>query len=660
MTDRGDDGADADAGRLRAVAAAADDRLRDQRWHRSHGDRLAAALFLALALAAFPPTLGEGFLLRLDMVFAPDASHLRFALDSKGPLYYGRLPFVALLDAVAVVVPDWLVQRAVLVGVVAGAGYAGYAAAGAVVGADAGSVVDADGRTDGSRDRYVARLFAGTLYAVNPFLYVRLLAGQWYFALGYAALPLAVVAFDRYFAGERERPTRALAWTTLVAVFDPHAAVLAAVAGGVLLVVRVAPARWGRATERGVGARDTARRTLARAGRFCALAVGVNAYWLVPAVAAVAGGGSQLATVDGADLAAFSPRGSVLGNVPLSVSMLYAFWRGGYLLPVDALPLPVAVGCFVCLLALAVYGWLDAGGGDDALGTGLALVGLVGAVLALGVAVPAVAPLYRAFAATPVGAGMREAGKFAALVALAYALLGARGVAALGGDLRATLSARATPPERRRAVAVAAALLVVALPLTYAFPMVAGFGGQLEPTDYPDDWHAVDDRLDADGEEYRVLYLPWHQYMAYDWAGGTVAAPAPLFFGPDTVASRDPDLGVGSQATDPTHRRLDALFADPPGPGFGEAVAPLGVKYVVVSRTADVDRYAGLDDDPALRAVSRGDDLLVYENRAFDGGDPASWPADGPRVPWGALLAGGVVSTATAGVRLRRTGRRTR
>lgn len=583
-------------------------------------DRLAGLAFLAVAVAAFLPTLGGGFLLQLDMVFAPDASHLRFALGSKGPLYYGRLPFVALLDAAALVLPEWTLQRAVLVGAVAGAGYAGYAAA---------TVVLDSGAAGGDGGRFEARLFAGVLYAVNPFVYVRLLAGQWYFVLGYAVLPLAVVAFHAYVAGDRERPTRALAWVTLVAVFDPHAAVLAALAGGATLLAALPAA---------------GRRALERAGRFCVLAAGVNAYWLLPAAAALLAGDSQLSTVGAADLVAYAPRGSVLGNVPLSVSMLYGFWRGGYLYPFDVVPLWAVLGCFVALLALAVYGLIDA---DDPLAWGLAGCAVAGGLLGVGVAVPTVAPLFRAFATTPVGAGMREAGKFVALLALAYALLGARGVDRLRADLEATLAEQGTTPDRRRAAVALFVVLVVSVPLAYTAPMVMGFSGGFQPTEYPDDWHAVDDRLDRDDGEYRVLYLPWHQYVRYDWTGGIVASPAPLFFGPEVVASRDPDLGVGSQATDPTHRRLDVLLESPPETELGRHVAPLGVKYVLLSRTADYERYDFLYEQSDLAVVYRGEQLVLFENRAFDGSEPASWPPAGPGVPWRSLVGGAAVSAAT-------------
>ncbi|WP_436928159.1 hypothetical protein [Halosimplex amylolyticum] len=583
-------------------------------------DALAAAYFLALGLAAFLPTLGGGFVLRLDMVFAPDAAYLQFLLDEKGPLYYGRLPVAALLDALTVVVPDWVLQRLVLVGIVAGAGGAVYAA------------------TDDLG--YRARLFAGTLYAVNPFTYVRVLAGQWYFLCGYAALPLAVASFDAYLAGERERPYAAVGWATLVAVFDPHAAVLLAVAGVAVLA--------GAARRRGAV-------TLRRTSRYGALAVAANAFWLLPAGAALVAGDSQLSTVDRADLVAFASDGVVAGNVPLSVTMLYGFWRGGYVYPVDVLPFALVAALFAAVLFATALGWVV---GDDALGDGLAAAGVVGVALAVGVTSPVTSPLVTALADTPVGAGMRETGKFVGLAALSYAILGGRGVdSLLAGvtdaiDRRPALTARIPAVEgetARAALGVALAVAVLLVPLAYAFPMVAGFGGQLSTAEYPDEWAAVDERLDRASGPSRTLVLPWHQYQRFDWAGGTVANPAPLYFGSGTVSSRDPEIGVGSQATDPAHRRVGRLL-DGDREQFGRAVAPLGVEHVLLLKTADHGRYDFLRDQPDLSVVTETDELVLFRNEAFDSvPPPADWPRAGPRVPLRALLAGTLVSLGAVG-----------
>jgi len=583
-------------------------------------DALAAAYFLALAVVALFPTFGGGFVLQLDMVFAPDAEYVRFLLDEKGPLYYGRLPFVALLDALTAVVPDWLLQRVVLIGIVAGSGWAAYA------------VTDDLGLG--------ARLFAGTLYAVNPFTYVRLLAGQWYLICGYATLPLAVAAFDAYLAGERERPYAAVGWATLVAVFDPHAAVLLAIAGAAV----AASAVWRRG-----------RVVVDRTARFGALALVANAFWLLPAGAALLAGDSHLSTVSRADLVAFASDGVVAGNVPLSVLLGYGFWRSGYTYPVDVLPLALVLALFSILLFVAVLGWVA---GDDALGDGLALAAVVGVVLGVGVGSPISDPIVRALLHTPLGAGMRETGKFVGLVLLSYAILGGRGVdGLLAGATHAladlpSLGGRLPGLDRDTAslaVGAVLALAILAVPLAYTAPMVAGFGGQLTTTDYPDEWAAVDERLDDRTDGSRTLVLPWHQYQRFDWTRGTVANPAPLYFGHGTVSSRDPGLGLGSQATDPTHRRVRQILDADAHDRFGHAVAPLGVEYVLLLRTADYQRYDYLDEQSDLSVVTANDELVLYRNEAFDGAtDSSTWPRDGPRIPWRALWAGLALSAFAA------------
>lgn len=596
----------------------------------------AGLYFLALGVACFLPTFDGGFILQLDMVFAPETSYLSFLLAEKGPLYYGRIPFLLLLDLVTAVVPDWIVQRALLVVAVSGAGTAAY------------RVTDDLG--------FGARLFAGTLYAVNPFTYVRLLAGQWYFVLGYAALPLAVVSFYEYVSGATERPYRAAGWATVVAIFDPHAAVLLAFAGVAVL---------------GFVAVDDGSRSHRRTVRYGVLAVAVNAYWLLPAVASVGAGDSQLAAIDGADLTVFSPDAPVAGNVLLSVSMLYGFWRGGYALPVDLAP-PALVGVlFVGFLFLAVLGWLES---EDALGSGLALVAGVGAVLAVGASTDLTSPVARELVRTPVGAGMRDTGKFVALLALAYAVLGGRGVDATIDDARRPLATVASTafvrfpfPRRdvrriasilrrdvRQIASILLAVAVILAPLAYTFPMVLGFWGGFATTDYPADWHAVDDRFDRDDGEYRVLVLPWHQYVRFDWTDRTVANPAPLFFGSRVVSSRDPGVGVGSQATDPTHRRVRAILAADDHDRFGQSVAPLGVKYVVLLKAADYQRYEYLDEQPDLSVVSETDGLVVYRNDAYDETPAAGTsPRDGPSVPLTALAVGSLASLAAVGVAAR-------
>jgi len=572
---------------------------------------LAAGYFVLLSLGVFYPVLGRGYVLSLDMVFGPHVGYVGYLVHTKGPLYYGRLPFLALLDAASLGVPQWVLQKLLLVALLVVAGLAAYRAS--------------------SRLSTPARLFAGTLYAVNPFVYVRLLAGHWYFLFGYAVLPLAVVAFDDYLRG-RSRLARSVGWATVVSVFDPHAAFLLGLACAGLALVSSRK-------------RTVARRLAAFGGGYAA----VNAYWLLPAVADAMSGQSHLSTISGVDLATFTAQGTVAGNVPLSLAMLYGFWRGGYAYPFDQFPLPVVVGLFGVVLFLAVYGWYSHR--DEPLANGLALTALVGLVLGMGVSYPYTAPVFRLLAAhVPAFAGMRDSQKFVALLALAYALLGARGVDRLASARWPSgigLTSRLVALDTRRLVALALVVLLLLVPFLYTPTLFAGGGGQLRSVSYPDGWRAANAYLTADGDAFRVLFLPWHQYLRFSWTGRTVADPADIYFQKPVLRSRTVDVGgVESQATDPAHRRVRRLLAeggnatDP-----GARLAALGVKYVVLAKVADHRRYAFVRTWPNTTVVLENQDVVVFENQAFDRApSPAAWPRDSPLVPLGWLGAGAVVS----------------
>ena len=81
------------------------------------------------------------------------------------------------------------------------------------------------------------RLFAGFVYAVNPFVYERLIAGQWFLLLGYA-LPWGFAVF---LSVGRNGPWAAWRFALVAAIAgyaDPHMAVLLSVLCVATLVAR--------------------------------------------------------------------------------------------------------------------------------------------------------------------------------------------------------------------------------------------------------------------------------------------------------------------------------------------------------------------------------------------------------------------------------------
>jgi len=299
-------------------------------------------------------------------------------------------------------------------------------------------------------------------------------------------------------------------------------------------------------------------------------------------------------------------------------------------------------------------------GRDRPFVVGLIVASVAAFVLALGVSTGGSRPIVGAvFDLVPVLRGMRDTQKFVGLLALTYALVGGLGVDStvrtlwdrLGGDRDPDChSAGSRGPSRQRLVGLGIALLVLAVPVAFAAPMVGGFGGQLDSTSYPDDWAIAADALDADDGSYRVLVVPWQQYLRFSWTDGKVAQPADLYFRQRAVVSHNIAVGgVESHATDPTRREvrraltdLDSRAID--GGEFAARLAPLGFKYVLLTYDTDYRRYAVLTDDPAFVPVVRTDDVTVFENTAYTPRQSTSWPRAGPPIPQRSLTAGAVVS----------------
>ena len=121
-----------------------------------------------------------------------------------------------------------------------------------------------------------------------------------------------------------------------------------------------------------------------------------------------------------------------------------------------------------------------------------------------------------------------------------------------------------------------------------------GAGGQLRSADYPASWYALNRRLDAAPGNFKTLILPWHEYLYLNFAGRTVANPAPAFFDRPVISSDDPELlGVAPLSPRPADNIIEGqvLSASYYLHDAGAQLAPLGIRYVVLLRQADWQSY---------------------------------------------------------------------
>jgi hypothetical protein len=457
------------------------------------------------------------------------------------------------------------------------------------------------------------RLAAAVLYCVNPFVFNRLYAGHLSLLLGYALLPFAVTSALR--APARRGPgalAPALWWAVLTAL-SPH---YPWIYGAVVLICFA------------VGRRSAVRRAAWFLGALAAFVV-MSLYVLLPHSAT-----KPLTAVGATSLELYRTTADPHYGLFVNVAGLYGFWRLG---PGPELPKSVVVGWPLLLLAILVVAGVGAvtalrrpGPGHSATrgahrrrdnGAGpegtarrrqaavLLLAGAAGYFLALGSQGPT-GPLFRwAYFNLPFFQVMREPQKFLMLTALAYAVFFGWGVERL-----------ARPVASAKGAALAAGAAGVALPLLYCPTIFWGLAGQVSPSPLPASYHKLD-ALMGEGQG-RVLYLPWHLYMAYPFTGGRVVANlGPSSFRRPVVSGDNVQIGsVETQSTSPRSAYIGRLLAAGPHlEGFGALVAPLGVRYVVLAKAVDWKSYSWLGHQRDLRLVYDSPSLEAWANLAYSG-----------------------------------------
>jgi hypothetical protein len=481
-----------------------------------------------------------------------------------------------------------------------------------------------------------SRMAAGTLYAVNPFVFNRLYAGHLPLLIGYALLPFAIRSALRSSSSRARLWTVPALWWAALTSLSPHFAWIFG------LVVVAVPIVAVFTKEHPVG--HSVRWFATVTGMFALM----SSYLVLPS--AVTNLPTQLGR---ASLAIYRTSGDPHLGLFSNVLSLYGFWRIG---PGPLLPKSVISGwpfLMLAIILIAIYGvwsavWGDdrrvvaslsecdvkgcsplvAGGAEtsgynvpdqflseriDRRRLAILLMSIAGTsfFLALGDQGPTGWLFLWAYSHVPFFALMREPQKFLMLLALAYAVLFGWGVE--------RLSRVAAPPSRASAIAVAT-LLGIALPLGYTYNIFLGLGGQITTNSIPRDYRHADSLMGTGPGN--ILSLPWHLYLEYPFTDGRVVANvAPTSFRRNVISGDNVEAsGVESQSTSPRSAYLQQLFANGTRiQAFGTLVAPLGVKYVVLAKTVDWPSYSWLNDQTDLKLVLNTSALEVWRNTAYTG-----------------------------------------
>jgi hypothetical protein len=450
---------------------------------------------------------------------------------------------------------------------------------------------------------------AATVYVVNPFVYGRLHYGQLYLVAGYAVLPWVAVRLRQLLIEPRASAAILAAVSlTLLGILSLHLVLASTVLTGALVVAHLVSA----------GDRPAyLKRLVPNLLLAAVVALGASAYWIIALLSGRGYEGTRLAGIGNGDLYAFAAiPDRQLGLLP-NLLGLYGFWAEATArfssMKMFAPGWPVILGLLLILCGIGAFAGLrDRGHRLAPWVGGLLTAAVLALILEMGVSHPATAPLVQWLNAhIPIYKGMRDAGKWAALLALVYSQLAALGAMAILDWTRK----QSRPGIRSEWVTNVAVGLLLALPLYYGNGLLYGAHGEIKPSHYPAGWYAADRVLASDANPGRTLFLPWHQYMRYSFIQNqnpVVAPPAPTFFSVPILASGNPEVPGIVPPASAEQVAVTALVREGSKGRWAEVLASLNVRYILVAKEQDWQSYSYLDTQTGLTRVGDYGQIVLF------------------------------------------------
>ena len=550
-------------------------------------------IYAAIALLLMLPLLSPGYYVTLDMQFGPNTfaeKHFWSFYGMGGTAYGASLPLsllhAALSDAFSVEVAEKLLLFLMLA-------FCGISAHRAL-----------------PRELGPSRYFAGLLYTLNPFVFLRFVVGHWYILIAYACFPLALRLFRDFLKRPGDfRKLADVALITMPVAVSSHMLILLFACYALLFALHLL-------------ANGISVPLLRRSALLAAAVFAMNVFWLVPT-----------ASVFEERYSIAPPEGSMedfnaipTGNISLEYSLLsmHGFWRQGYQYTKDISSLWQAPFAIIALLALIGLAALLKK--DRWLALFFVIVFASGFLLALGIK----GPLSWLYLSSPISGflsfAFRDTQKFVSLLALAYSMMGAYGVHFIVGRLSALKLPKAIPAAVPVAVSAAFLLLLLAVPIVYNYGFF-GFLNQVGTTQYPAGWAAAEAVMSADSVPGAILFLPLHHYMPYPWINATVktaAMPASQFFTRQVVSLQNIEMRhVYADTASATDQYISYLFQNStsrPENNLAARLLPMNVRYVMLLHEGGGSAYAHLfRNKTGMELVLENRDMLLFRNNLAQG-----------------------------------------
>jgi hypothetical protein len=552
--------------------------------------------FLIVSLFILAPVLRDGYIFLLDSFFTP---HLGWRLDWRSPMLFWNLLETSFVKLLGAVIFEKILFLMIIFLILIGA----Y-------------------NLPNTENKWV-RYFVAFFYLFNPFVYSRFLYGHLMVLLSYALLPFLFKKFLDFL----EQKTRVeIIFVSLLLFFistiENHFIFFIFVSFLIIILFTILFKMLLKSNTQATYLKNIFIGNI----KIVILFLLFISYWLIPSLL----GKTDISRIinqqiDQKHLSAFRTASDQKYGVVLNTSAMYGFWgdrEGRYALQKEMVPYWFELYVVMLLIVLwgAVCGLRDKKSRPITLS--FIFIGIISLVLAVGVAYPPFEPLIIWLNNhIPFYKGYREPQKWVAMLILAYIYLGALGVEDLIPRLQNRIIKIMSNVKGQWSkvlwskLQLAVPAFFIMLPLLYSFGMLNGFQGQMYVSNYPASWFEVNDLLNKDSDNFKTLFLPWHQYMHFGFAGKVISNPAVNFFEKPVLAGDNMEMGsIYTQTSNPDSQYIEKEIINTKEnlENFGEKLMKLNIKYIILAKESDFASYGFIDKQADLEKIYEKDRIVVY------------------------------------------------
>jgi hypothetical protein len=337
------------------------------------------------------------------------------------------------------------------------------------------------------------------------------------------------------------------------------------------------------------------------------IVLAINANWLIALATSTSPLNNFIAEgITNQDLIAFQTSGKTPLQTFTNVLLMSGFWGKDQYRYLDLTTITGWQRSFILLIPLILYGvflsFRKRSPKEKIFSLGLILIFGLAIFLALGIK----APLTRGLTLflynhLPFYKGLREPQKWVAVIIPIYLFYLTLGTWHL------------TKTKVINNNLLTSGLVLGVIIVMQASLLLWGFSGQIRPTNYPTDWQQTNTYIKSqDNCSKKILFLPWHMYMSFNWLGNIVINPAPTFFTCPVINGTNMEWGgIYDNSTDKQGQAIE-LWLNTHGANK-EIINNLNIGYIVMAKEVDWQAYDWLGQLKYIKLIKSTKTLMVYE-----------------------------------------------